>query len=506
MTITWKIYIDFDRDGSFATANDEVTSYVIDAHWRIGMRNAFQLTSDEAELTMTLKNKDKRFSPENTGGTYYGKLKPQLPIKVDGIYNGSTLTFYRGWVDTFLPSWNVRGELVCMVPARGAKQFLHDTELYLELMQDVTADEVLAVIFEDVILPPITGSTWLLGLSGSSELGVTTYVTDVAGSSYDFEVGAYTFPYVGDSFADKTSAYDVIERLMRSERGHFYFDRSGTAVFLNRSHFQADYNTVGTVNDLMLQMDYDYGSDIKNMIRVNVSPRTISAGTVTLWSLEEAVRVDAGGTVTVRARYADDQGGMVAGYNVGTPTPTASSSSITLTSFTTTARSAECTFVNSGSAPGSVTALDITGQKITTWNRMEIEETDADSVSRYGRRPLDLDCDLLASEEAGRDVAQYELARLSSPRGMVRSLTLAERNSTAGSLMFNRTIADRIRVQETQTGHDAYYFVIGEEWRLSDGLKAYQVNWNLEPASTYAFWILEKTGYGELDSTTRLGF
>lgn len=472
------------------------------------MREAFQLTSDEAQLQLTLDNSErygKLFSPESTAGAYYGKLLPLRPIKIDCIYAGGTATMYRGWVDTFTPTINERGDRVCVVQASGAKQFLQDAEVYIDLMQNVTADEVLAEIFEQVIFPPSLGGAWLLGLTGFTELGVTTYLTELSTEAYDFEVGATTFAYVGDSWENGVNAYAAIERLMRSERGRFFFDRSGKAIFLNHSNFQTHYANDGTVDNKMADAVYDYGAEVKNVIRVGYAPRQITAGTVLLWALDSAVRVQPGATRTIRARYTDDGGGQVAGMNVGTPTITADSG-IVLDSFTATARSAELAFVNNGLAVGEVTAADIYGQKITTWNRVEVQELDLDSWGNHGKRVLPLECDLIDNEDDARSIAQYELLRRRDPRGMMRTITMLERTTDNSSLMFNRTIADRLRVVENQTEHDQDYFIVGEEWELTNNLMLAKSTWSLEPASSVLVWLIEVAGHSELEETTYIGF
>lgn len=505
MTLTYKVYIDMDRDGSFATAGDDITNDVMAASWFNGMREPFQLTAAESRLTLTVRNYDKKYSPENASGTHYGKLLPQRPVRVDGIYNGSTATLYRGWAEEFQPAPGTTGELTTVISCIGPKQFLSQSKIYLGLMQDVTADQVLEAILGQVIFPANTGSTWLLGLIGSTELGVSTYLVDVADTAYAFDTGVTRFPYVADNWENGIKAYDAILSVMDAERGQFYFNREGSAVFLNRSARQADITNDGTVADSAESIDYSYGADIMNVVRVTVSPRTISAGTVDLWALESALRVDAGGTKTVRARYLDDSGGMIAGYNVGTPTPTMDTG-ITLDSFTENASGAELTFINGGATAGYVYGGTISGQKMTSWNRLEVEEMDQESRSLYGLKELTINAALLDSEEQGRYVAQYELARRSNPRGQVYTISLSKPTATVESLMFNRTLNDRINVQETQTAHNNDYFIVGEEWNVSNAMKETRVKWTVEPAFVNSFAILDLAGYGELDDTARLGF
>lgn len=506
--ITWKVYVDFDVDGSFATSGDDITAHVMDMSFSNGMSAPYQLTSDEAELTMRLSNDDKRFSPEYSSGTYYGKLLPQRPVKVDAIYNGSTATMYRGWVDTWSPDPFRTGSQYTLVRAIGAKQTLQDSEVYLSLMQNVTADQVLAAILGQVATPPVgTAGLWRLGVVGASEIGVTNTlgtITDIV----SFETGVTTFAYVGDSWENGISANDAIERVMRAERGRFFYSRAGSAIFYNHQHYVNHTANDGTVNNTMVSGVYDYGEEFYPIVRVNCSPRTISSGTAdVLWTLENPVTVPSNGTATIRARYADSSGADISGLNIaGTPTFTADSSLITLYSFSAQARSAEAVFVNSG-AKGSVTAMSITGKKLTQFNQIEVEASDGSVAGLYGRRTLAIDASLLDSTDDANDVAYYELGRRKMPKGMFKSISMQEKGSTAlASQMFNFTMGTRLRVQETQTGHDHDYFIMGEQWQVSDALKNSMVTWILERTDDTAGWLLGVTGRGELGSATYLGF
>jgi len=65
-------------------------------------------------------------------------------------------------------------------------------------------------------------------------------------------------------------------------------------------------------------------------------------------------------------------------------------------------------------------------------------------------------------------------------------------------------MGSRIRVVDVQTGHDAEYFVIGEQHERTLGA-GHQVTWFLEPADMNTYWILGVAGLSELGVTTYLG-
>lgn len=48
MATTWTIGIDWNRDGDFTDSNEDVTSWVIDACWSLGMQKPYQDVADNS--------------------------------------------------------------------------------------------------------------------------------------------------------------------------------------------------------------------------------------------------------------------------------------------------------------------------------------------------------------------------------------------------------------------------------------------------------------------------
>ena len=51
MTTQWTIAIDWDRNGNFTGTYDDVTEYVLSANWFVGMRQSYQDSADNSNLT-----------------------------------------------------------------------------------------------------------------------------------------------------------------------------------------------------------------------------------------------------------------------------------------------------------------------------------------------------------------------------------------------------------------------------------------------------------------------
>src|SRR3990167_3852425 len=99
----WKLLIDFNRDGDFSDVAEDITQYVMEWHWKLGMSKPYQEIGDEAEATIVLDNQTGYFSPERAG-PYQNLMDRNTPILIQSVYGGVTIDHYTGWIESVLPS------------------------------------------------------------------------------------------------------------------------------------------------------------------------------------------------------------------------------------------------------------------------------------------------------------------------------------------------------------------------------------------------------------------
>lgn len=92
------IYIAF-TDGPYVESPTwtDVTSYVRSVAIRRG-KSSEQETFGTGTASVVLDNRDNRFNPFNTSGTYYGNLLPRRQIKIETTVSGTTYAVFRGFV------------------------------------------------------------------------------------------------------------------------------------------------------------------------------------------------------------------------------------------------------------------------------------------------------------------------------------------------------------------------------------------------------------------------
>lgn len=502
--VTWSFLIDWDDDGDFNEPYEDVTEYVIGAEWTLGMGEAFQLVADESSATIELNNSDRRFSPENGSSPYFGEILPLRKVQVKANFNSVDYVMYTGWINNINVE-TTRSRPQVALECVGVKNFLEDDTVFLPFRQNVTADEVIYEVVAKSIVPPVyqSGTAWLLGKENYSKIGNTTYIAD-PDTAFELDTGLHVIPFVGDAW-DKESVkvMTVINDLMASERGRFIVDQEGKIVFWNRQHIIANTEPSDDLNNEHTESTYVYGNNIVNDVRIKVYPRKVSDNDDDLlWSLNEPVTIEADGSQSFEANFTrEDSSDKISALSVRLGDIV---STLPLgVSIQAEASRASITVTNLYKEPVTLSTLTLIGQKITTFDVVEIIHEDEKSIATYGRRERSIDAKTLSSTSLGDTIARFELSRFKDPFGTLQDITLGTRNDTWTERMLSLTFGDRVTISEYQSMDDSDYFIIGMTHRLTSGTGEYTTTFVLEPAINQVYWVIGVTGYSEIGETTR---
>lgn len=547
---TWSIAIDWDRSGSFDGTNDDVTDEVISARWFLGARKPYQDTPDDSMLTLVLKNADQRFSPENASSPLTGKLSPFKPVRIQSNDGLVTHTHWLGWIETIQPAVNFNGERTVEITAAGPMQFYKAAETALPLQENMRTDEIIAELIKEVVIPPALVGAWVLGRVGNSELGQSTRLASLTQYS-ELDVGVTTLAMAADNWVQRGGAndqekdtfdvYNAVKDVVAAERGRFLFSRGGKAWFWNRHRLLDEEDVVTALDNTMNGLEYQYAGleDLKNEVVVVCHPRTVGTSDQdVLWQLEDEVRVPVGETRTVHAKFEDGSDNRIGGKDVtisdvefrfeeqsqyedqfynGTIEDGSRSAkgenqqgdgSASL-SADVRANSVVLEITNDGDLEAFLTQCIIRGKKITDYGRMEASAKDGASIIDYGRRTLRLNLPSVDNHGDAQLIADFELHRRSTPRGMVKSVSLSSHGEDGGNQhtqQLVRSFGDRITVVEEQTEHSSDYYIVGELHKLSAGASLLETTWHLEPAPDEFPWKLGVEGRSELGQTTVLTY
>jgi len=516
MATTWTIEIDWDRNNNFTGTYDDVTDRVIDARWSLGFKEPYQVAPHNSVLQLTLSNHDKRYSPEYGDSPLYGELASFRPVRIQSDDGVTVRTHWTGWIEDIQPTVNQYGERIVEIKAAGPGQFFRYTDTDIELQENKRTDEIIEALLQEVVIPPALTRAWLLGNADYGKLGSNTYLADVT-IDYTLQQGKTTLAYAADNWVrqsddgkrDTFNVYRAIEDTVAAEQGRFFFDRDGQAVFWNRHHLLVPPDDPVAFDDTMTDLDYSFAAldEFKNEVVVTCHPREISVSDdELLWRLDKPITLQPNQSREVGASYHDDSDKRIGGRNVRLENVTFSKGDASIV-FEGKANRATLKITNTSKKKKAVLeTTEVRGQKITDFGSMEATSRNNRSIAYYGLRKLSLNLSAVDDFEFAQSIADFEKGRRSEPSGKVRTITLKSHGTLGGgqhAYQLNLTIGSLIRVQESQTGHDQTYWIIGEVHKLSDSATLLETTWYLESATAGGWWIL---GTSELGKDTHLAY
>lgn len=496
MAITYHICIDHDDDGNFDAPGEDITGDVLAVRWRLGMARTFDSIAAPTTATITLDNRAGTYSPERH------TLLPGKTIIIESDDGSTRRRHLTGVVHHITPTAGDQGEKTAVIDVRGIDHWLRDATLQLAPLVDVRADAIIQAILEQVaVRRPALADRLLIGVSGYAALDSQS----LSGSAWTthLEAGISLFAYAGDTWTDGIDAADALAMVAVSERGRFFLNRAGEAVFYNRHHTLIQTAVDATFSDDMHDLRYDYGSALLNRVQIGLMPRATGAANTPLWSLASPQKMAPGANQRITCRYQDTDQKPVGAVTVNQMLPythyhanTRSDGSgedatpwLRLRQVATGFSTSDLEIVNDSHRTVYLRHLTLTGTPLIQGDALLLTEDDATSRTLYGPGTLSLTLPLLSSLDEAANLARYELARHRQPRGRLHSLTLSAR--TQPQAVLSRTLFDRIRVTESQTGHSADYVIIAEAHEVTAGGRDHRVIWTLEPADDAVFVVLD---------------
>lgn len=501
--------------GSAADLHDNMTAWVQDAEWFLGMHTPYQDDADDSMLLLRVNNANRLFSPEVPPPSALADfLRPYRPVIVRSDDGVTTRTHWSGWVESIQPATNAMGERTAEIKAAGAMLFFEDVETSLAVQENRRTDQIILDLLREVEIAPALAQATILDTPDYATLDRTSFLADAL-LPHALDLGRTTLAYAGDNWVrprapgetgkESFNVYRAIKDVAAAERGRFFFDREGKATFwdrhrlLKRTHDPIDDPTFS--DSAMTGLKYEYAGlgEFKNEITVTCHPRTVSAGSEELlWSLGEPLTLRGSEPRKLTASYKDASENRIGGKNVhlGSVVFSEGTGSVALVAG---GNRAELTITpnpapsNAPQANVVLATCEIRGVKITDFGSLDATARDSRSVNLYGRRALRLNLASIDRLDDAQGIAEFERARRANPSGKVSTVTLTSDARDGGNQHTHQlalTIGDIIRVQEAQTAHDDVYFIIGEEHRLTQAGSLLETTWYLEAAADANWFIL----------------
>jgi hypothetical protein len=148
-----------------------------------------------------------------------------------------------------------------------------------------------------------------------------------------------------------------------------------------------------------------------------------------------------------------------------------------------------------------ITSFLLRGYPVTDGEAVVMSDEDATSQSDLGDLAFSQSADFQPT--LAQEKAEYLIDRHKDPVTYHR-VTLKSRNEAMAIIICSRDIGDRITITNTVLGTDGEFLIRKVEHSIKD--KLHEVTWDMEPADTTVYWILDDEVKSVLGTTTRLAY
>lgn len=507
--MSFKLIVDFNDIGLDPDDSaQDISAYVEQINSRRGF-GAYKLIEDEPELTVRLRNTDRRFSPEYSAGAYYGKLRANKKCQL--LFDDVPL--WTGFTHLWQPSPLLYGRQDCRLVCRGLTWLLKATTLAQQLYINETADVIIADAIAQTAVTLTGTPLWVLGTAGYGELGETTYIRSST-TIGDFQTGESIIPLFGFNTAERTAdqgtpAMTIIKDALEHERGRLWTAADGDITFVSRNAWNGNPAADWTADNDFDDIAYFGGiEELKNAVVVTgyQSIDGDDSGAV-LYRLTAPVRLNAGDRRTIEVYMKDDAGNVVASDNVQPVT----GSDLAWDGDAGNVRvgnRGQVLFIdisNPNDAPTTLTTLTIRGRRIAS-DSFKVESVDNSSIADFQRQELNINIKSMRDVSEAQGVAVFELDRRTEVASGRMDDIVYQRGFdelTSSDNLITSDIGTVIQVSEDQTGHNRKYRVVRVAYDISVERQSCRVRYGLEPAYTGTIWTI---GTSLLGTNTTIGY
>jgi hypothetical protein len=347
--------------------------------------------------------------------------------------------------------------------------------------------------------------------------------------SLEVQTGYDSIDYAFDNVQDERAVpVSELQRLTQSSLSLVFVKGDGTLIYeVRRQRNFLNSSPLITITGA----DLPYGDTLAvddsqdktiNRSTVVIHPRRVDTGTVTLFRLQQPMRIEPGINTQIRGLFTDpdQRSKRVGGTSMVTPVSgtdyilnskeDGSGTNVTAkatVSASFTANSVLYTINHDHDQAAYITTLQIRGKGIYDQERTSLEYENTDSIDAVGEYAMSLDMPYQSDSAFGLELAQWIIQLYGTGFTKTDSIDIMLNRLTEerASLFAAREISDRLRVTEAQTALSAEFFINSVEFRLEPDMGMWMSFLPIKADQTQ-FWYLEVPGNSELGTTTRLGF
>lgn len=431
------------------------------------------------------------YSPDHANKRTGWAIGAKIRIK---LVSGANTRYWMYRVKDITPVAGKYGQRIVDVMAKDYMQEFSDRKVSgLSIQADKRSDELITTLVAAMPFAPVA----------------TSYATGVFNFSYAFQ----------DERDEDTACLTVLQKIAQSDLSYIFVDGDATGgeTLKYETHLTrfSRVTSSGTLNDTMSSFDLVHSQDnVNNKIKATTYPIFVDTAITVLGSVPEEFPIEPGETKTIYIRYVDENTGKrVSGLNIVTPEVDTDykmsslpndggndlNANITVTA-TAGANTLSAEIENTGSVKGYVNKLQVRGNKVTTYDKIESVKSDSTSITTYGEKTLTFNMPYQNNSVFGESAATEILRRYKNPVSNVSGISfIANKSDTLMGYALTHGIGTRETIVETMTGVNGDFYINGYEYALKSG-NILDVTWILERSwNSTQFFTIDNATYGAIN-------
>jgi len=479
VTATYTLTVDWNNDGDYGDSGDDISALMISANIRRGFSSPLARMAAVGRATFVLNNASQAFSP-----ALEADVLPARTVLFTMTYS-STVTLFTGRIESIKPAMGQYGTRRCILECVDDIALLDIYAGDIALQTDVYADDIITAVVAACYTPADT----------DYQAGINFFPTSADRWSWKAFDGA---PRTRGPYENIRASSKILDACA-ADWGRFFIAKDGDPTFHNRHQTALDASTELTIDDLMMDMDYQKtASTVYNAIDVTCTPRRISPNLEIVGEISQdsAPKIEGSDNREFTIRFKDPVNSEITVGGLSSITPVASTdyectddeggAGTDMTGDVTCAATfygnhADITLTNADAAPVYVQKLQVRAYPVRSQNDVTMNSTDDTSVTAYGKRKLAISAPLMSSQADALSLAGYLVAVYKDPVDCVEGLTFsANRTATLIAAARDLELQDKVVVTEAQTGLSAVSgFIYSMRHRIVRGGKDHRVTINL---------------------------
>ena len=494
------VQVDWNNDGDYSDANEDITDDVLEVVSTIGRNFASQLTgkASAGTLEVTVKNDTGKYSPFNTSSALTGNLVPNRTIQFAATIPSVT-TIWSGYIESIIPSVQKGPYTTAQIKAFGIFKKFATTNARVPMKTSRATGAAVGDVLDAI--------SWGAGLR-------------------DIDTGQTTMT----RFFGSGKALNIMQEVAATEGGFIRETKDGKIAFEDRYHrlssansktSQATFADDGTAFSYLGIRQEDSMSLLYNEFQSPVSTFT-TASVATVWTHPlantngAAPGLEAGEVIEIIAEYPTPSAAVNAvaidawttpaattdylanGAANGTGTNYTSSLAFTLTKAATTM---VMQITNNAAVKVFLTKLQARGTGVTISDPATMKASDATSQTAYGIRtfPRGNEAKWIPTQEEAKSWALQNLSSHKQPTAVLTLSYSANQSGDGLTEALTRDISDRVTIKASanaKLGLNRDFYVESIRHRVTAG-GAHQTTYSLSDTAGFSgFWVVGSSALG----------